>query len=259
MDRKAEHASRGLLRIKLEHKIGEPFIPIPVHSASRFKYHEDGSPRTRIMTCSDKILMWNVVGIQGALLSHFVEPIYLSSVVVSHVYNFPHLIRGTHFRIFMDPQVPICPEKLPKTFKVNKSDVGVSAKVRDELEHRFGQLDESGHYSFQCPPFSLNWIDLSYLKNSEKLERIDCERGNCGRGPSRLCKYNMLQKFIQIADTTEEGIFNNVTYREAKDQSQDYQKAKKWFKDAMVRNGLGSWLKGPQEVDKFRLNSYMVI
>lgn len=43
------------------------------------------SPSTSCMSCSDKIARWNVLGIQGALGSRVLEPLYLASIVIGEV------------------------------------------------------------------------------------------------------------------------------------------------------------------------------
>src|SRR5699024_8061483 len=52
-----------------------------------------------LMTGADKIALWNVMGIQGALLSAFIEPLYLDGIVVSDQSDHTALKRAFYERV----------------------------------------------------------------------------------------------------------------------------------------------------------------
>ena len=42
---------------------------------------------THSMSCTDKILRWTALGMHGALLSHFIDPIHLAAIVIGELFN----------------------------------------------------------------------------------------------------------------------------------------------------------------------------
>ena len=56
-----------------------------------------------VMSCSDKLLLWNVVGVQGALYSNFLEPIYVKSIILGKPSNFREDCSWNNFYIHSLP------------------------------------------------------------------------------------------------------------------------------------------------------------
>ncbi|XP_051467901.1 double-stranded RNA-specific editase B2 isoform X3 [Apus apus] len=88
---------RGHLRTKIES--GEGTIPVRCHSAAQTWDGVLLGEQLITMSCTDKIARWNILGLQGALLSSFIEPMYLHSIIVGSLYHTGHLSRVMSHRI----------------------------------------------------------------------------------------------------------------------------------------------------------------
>ncbi|KAK9508478.1 hypothetical protein O3M35_006027 [Rhynocoris fuscipes] len=174
VDRHPNRQSRGQLRTKIESGEGT----IPVKSADLIQTWDGVMQGERLLTmsCSDKIAKWNVVGLQGSLLSHFIEPVYLHSIVVGSLFHQTHLRRALYGRI---ENTLI---GLPPPFRLNK----IMMNTTSSPEAR-----QTG----KAPNHSVNWIkdDLN------AVEVINAVTGKCINGSvSRLSKQMFFTNFFEL-------------------------------------------------------------
>lgn len=91
LDKHPNRKARGQLRTKVES--GEGTIPVKNCDGIQTWDGVLNGQRLLTMSCSDKIARWNVLGMQGALLSSIVQPIYLHSIVLGSLLHPNHMYR----------------------------------------------------------------------------------------------------------------------------------------------------------------------
>ncbi|NXG15792.1 DSRAD deaminase, partial [Grallaria varia] len=230
-----ENPKQGKLRTKVEN--GEGTIPV---ESSDIVPTWDGiqhGERLRTMSCSDKILRWNVLGLQGALLSHFLEPVYLSSVTLGYLYSQGHLTRAICCRVARDGST--LRENLQAPYHINHPEVG-RVSVYDSARQT-GKTKES----------SVNWC----LADASEVEVLDGTKGKVD-GPklevSRVSKRKMFTLFQQLcAKNNRKDLLSLSVYSDAKEAATVYQAAKQCFFSTLEELGYGSWIRKPQEEENF--------
>ncbi|ELU14950.1 hypothetical protein CAPTEDRAFT_220233 [Capitella teleta] len=200
---------------------------------------QSGEP-LRVMCNSDKLLKWNLVGVQGALLSRFILPIYISSISLGNKYDLGHLTRAFCCRI--DDSVN---ELLPSGYHLRHPYIGRVSVYEPQKEAMAGQA---------AGPMSVNWSLAD-----DRIEIVACNEGRSiaaspfrtgPEGSSRLCKAGFLNRFHTLANDCKFSL-PVQTYAELKAAASDYQRAKLILYDCMESSGKGRWLTKPVEIMSF--------
>ncbi|XP_072034654.1 double-stranded RNA-specific editase 1-like [Amphiura filiformis] len=229
IDKHPNRKARGQLRTKIES--GEGTIPVKSGPALQTWDGVLQGERLLTMSCSDKIARWNMLGLQGSLLSHFVEPIYLDSIILGSLYHGDHLSRAVYARV-------TSLEELPTMFRLNKPLLS-------------GISNTESRQPGKAPSFSVNWTI-----GDNELEAINTTTGKDELGKSsRICKKELFEHFKKLYGKLS--MLTNMpktppkTYAESKALAVDYHKTKAKMVGAFEKAGLGTWIKKPLEQDQF--------
>ena len=228
---------QGILRTKIED--GEGTLPIDFDAPPQTWDGLLQGERLRTMSCSDKICRWNVLGLQGSLLSHFVQPIYLDSLTLGYLYDHGHLSRAVCCRL----------------------------QHKDDLNARLAQ---GYHVNHPCigrvtaydPPRETektNNISINWALGDSNAEVTDGRDGACltrtgnAPTPSRLCKAALYGNFRELCRKAPEfhHLLNTESYKEAKSLAEDFCRCKKEMKAQFKASKYSQWVSKPMEQDLF--------
>ena len=224
---------------------------IPENDYTFGEYQGSGLARLHKMCCSAKIARWNVTGVQGALLSLYIEPVYFSSITIGSHFSKEHTRRAVYTRV---SQI----KELQSPYRINDPDL-----------HEVSQPDIATNV--KSHKMSLNWhlehrVLVAFRANKELIE---CVNGttNVG-GESRLSKRELFRRFLTFwsdfaspeaklsARQAMAGLKESeYRYDRVKALVKVYQEAKDKVAEHFEKRRYGGsrWLKMPQDVDQFSL------
>lgn len=195
------------------------FVPVPEDVPTLQEIQEKKD--LRIHCAADKLFKWNNIGVQGALLSNVMEPVFISDV-------------------YFGSAAPVPDESL-----------------KFALVNRLGADETERDVNLESIPTSMRphmGTSQVWIRGIHNMETLDVNTGRTTKGPpSNICKAQIFEEYRKLSGVD----LMIVDYAKAKENASSYQYEKKVLYGKIETAGLGRWQTKPAElVDSFTLAAF---
>ncbi|WVZ87730.1 hypothetical protein U9M48_034325 [Paspalum notatum var. saurae] len=216
---------------------------------------------TLSMSCFDKITRWSIVGIQGALLSHILEPLYLSTITIGQLPDgaSEEFSIENNIEKVLDARLSSLSSKFPPSFKMQKPMFFEAPVPPTEFQQISGDeapLTCGVTFVTYLTRYSICWNESGLhevvLGTTGRKQGTSSKAACLPSTESLLCKRRLLEAFMSLEHPLVAQLKSeDLSYRALKDMSHEYHHSLELLRKAPF---FGCWRAKPTFVDAFAVS-----